>query len=213
MIELESGRRFKRLLGRGAANRLSISPQEISVEHEHLRAPLRFAPGAIAVATVDPGPGEIPRDHDVGRFPVLRLLGNRVIPRSEGIEGWLWTSRDGSSYTHLGDEDTAPNVAMVFLQPLSGPVLSEAFEPDFLAELAKRTPLGEPAIFGILLRAANVEKARAALDRISVLGVLTDREIPPVQRRHLPTDKPADPTAGRIGTDRSETSVPPPGMG
>jgi len=214
VVELEAPGGFKRLLGRKGPNRISISAREIVVEHQlHLQAPLRFAPGAIAVATIDPGPAHVARDARTGRFPILRRLGDRVIPRSEGIEGWLWTSRDGSAYTHLGDDDVAPNVAIVFLQPLGGEPVRAAFEHEFLAELAKRTPLGEPAVFGLLLRAQKVEKARVALERIGVLGILTDREIPPVQRRHLPGDKPADPDIGRIGADRAQTSVPPPGMG
>ena len=40
----------------------------------------------------------------VGRFPVLRRLGpTAVIPRTEGIEGWLWTSTGGTALTNLGE--------------------------------------------------------------------------------------------------------------
>jgi hypothetical protein len=213
ILELEGSGGFKRLLGRrGDENRISVSRQEISVEHDRLlRAPLRFAPGAIAVAVLDPGPPQIPKDGPVGRFPILRRLGDRVIPRSEGIEGWVWTSRDGSAYTYIGDDDVAPNLAIMFLRPLVGEPVRSAFDHSFLEDLAKRTPFAEPAIFGLLARVANLEKARAAFDRIGLLGGFTDREIPPVQRRHLAGDRPADPNVRTTGADRSQTSTPPPG--
>ena len=44
--------------------------------------------------------------------------------------------------------------------------------------------------------------------------MLTDKEVPPTLRRHLPTDKPADPMVQGGGADaaRAATSVAPPGM-
>jgi hypothetical protein len=44
--------------------------------------------------------------------------------------------------------------------------------------------------------------------------VLTDKEVPPTLRRHLPTDRPADPMVSGAGSDaaRAATSVAPPGM-
>ena len=61
-----SGGGMKRLMGskpRGE-HRLTLRPQEITVEHAGaLRAPLRFAPGSVVVASVDPGaasPGKAP---------------------------------------------------------------------------------------------------------------------------------------------------------
>jgi hypothetical protein len=45
----------------------------------------------------------------LGRFPILRRLGpDRVVPRTEGIEGWLWTSTGGTALTALGGENEAP---------------------------------------------------------------------------------------------------------
>ncbi len=183
---------FKKLLGGRGQNRLLLTPEEIVVEHgESLRGPLRFAPGAVTVATVDPGRASAGKGPAIGRFPVLHRLGpSQVVPRELGITGWLWTSEDGSAFTVLGSD--APNVALVFSPPLSGRVVEEAFEPAVLEELAKRSPLGEPALFGLLLRD------------------LTDREVPPVQRRHLAGDKEANPSIAVGESSRAGTSIPPP---
>ena len=205
---------FKRLLGgRKGPMTLSLSPVEIVVEHAHyLQAPLRFAPGAVTVASIDPGPAQLAKGMDVGRFPILhRLATGKVIPRSEGIEGWAWTSREGSALATLTGDD-APNLAFLFTPPLGGDGIVEAFEPHALAELAKRTPLGEPALFGLLLRVADVEDARPQLERLGLLGVISDREIPPAQRRHLPGDKPANPQISGVEIAGSESSKPPPGF-
>ena len=204
----------KRLLGgsRRGVHEISFAPNEIVIQHTgSLRAPLRFAPGSVVFAASDPGPGTISKGESRGRFPVLRRLSKTaVIPRSEGIEGWLWTSEEGSALTVLGDQ--APNLAFMFTPPLSGYVVLEAFEPHELEELAKRSPLGEPAVFGLLLRVERADEVRKELELFSFNSLLTDREVPPVQRRHLPDDKPANPTIARSDASRAETSVPPPGF-
>jgi len=201
----------RRLMGRRASgeHRLAFTPQEITVEHAGaLRAPLRFAPGSVVVAATDGGPASAGR-RSVGRFPILhRLAADRVIPREEGIDGWLWTSTDGSAFTVLGD--AAPNVAFIFSPPLAGERIEEAFEPADLAELAKRSPLGQPAVFGLLLRAEQPAAVLDVLNRYGLNGVITDREVPPVQRRHLPDDKAANPSLGAADVERAATSVPPP---
>ena len=202
----------RRLVGaRKAEGRLSLTPQEIVVEHAgSLRAPLRFAPGSVLVASIDPGPASVGKDGVRGRFPILRRIGiDKVIPRSEGIEGWLWTSTDGSAFTVLGDG--APNLALVFSPPLTGEPIEHAFLPDELAELGKRSPLGQPAVFGLLVHATKPEVARAELERYSLLRPVTDREVPPTQRRHLPDDKPANPAISGVESKHESTSVPPPG--
>src|SRR3954451_14962032 len=145
-VELSTrGGAMKRLIGRnrGGTHRLTFTPQEITVEHpDGLRAPLRFAPGSVVVASVDHGAAS-PGRRAVGRFPILhRLTAERVIPREEGIDGWMWTSGDGTAFTVLGDD--APNLAFVFSPPLAGERIEEAFEPGMLADLAKRSPLGQP---------------------------------------------------------------------
>ena len=203
---------FKRLLGGAKGEHcLWLSPREIVVAHAgSLRAPLRFAPGSVAVAVTDPGPAAAKSAR--GRFAILRRLSKTaVVPRSEGIEGWLWTGEEGTAMTILGDD--APNVAFLFTPPLAGPVVQDAFEPTMLEELAKRSPLGEPAVFGLLLRAERLDGLEKELERLSLNSVLTDREVPPVQRRHLPDDKPANPAIVRGDAARSQTSIPPPGFG
>ena len=214
LIELEAPTGgFKRLLGRKGPMYLSLSPAQIEVAHaQYLAGPLRFAPGAVAVATVDRGPAQPVKDAHIGRFPILhRLATGKMVPREEGIEGWVWTSRDGSALTSLSGEDV-PNVALLFVPPLGGPAVTEAFEPSALADIAKRSPLGEPALFGLLLRVVDVEAARVQLERLGVLGVISDRELPPPQRRHLPGDKPANPLATGVKTSGTESSKPPPGF-
>jgi hypothetical protein len=212
VLELEQPSGFKaKLLGKRGPYQVTLTPSEIVVEHgDALRAPLRFAPGSVVVASLDPGRTQIGKDERVGRFPILHRIGKtQVVPREEGIEGWVWTSTDGSAFTVLGNE--APNLAFIFSPPLAGETVMEAFEPAMLADLAKRAPLGEPAVFGLLLCVANFIKAKSALERWNLAGQITDREIPPVQRRHLPDDKPANPAVTGLDSSRAHTSMPPPG--
>jgi hypothetical protein len=212
-IEPPSGG-FKRLRGRKGPMHLFLSPAEIVIEHGHyLQAPLRFAPGAVTVAALDPGPATVAKDARIGRFPILhRLSTGSIVPREEGIDGWLWTAAGGTAMASITGDD-APNLAFLFTPPLSGPSVNEAFEPSALEELAKRSPLGEPAVFGLLLRVVSPEQVRPQLDRLSLGGVITDREIPPTQRRHLPTDKQANPAISGVQTAGNESSMPPPGIG
>jgi hypothetical protein len=204
----------KRLMGgRKDEGRVSFTPQEIAVEHgAALQAPLRFAPGSVIAASVDPGAATVGKDRPRGRFPILhRLAPDRVIPREAGIEGWVWTSTDGSAFTVLGD--AAPNLAFVFSPPLSGEQVESAFTPDDLADLAKRSPLGQPAVFGLLVHVTKPDVAQATLERYQLLRPITDRDVPPTQRRHLADDQPANPTVAAAESARARTSVPPPGMG
>jgi hypothetical protein len=210
-FELAQPGGFKKLLGGRGAGRLRLTPEEIVVEHpDSLRAPLRFAPGAVTVASLDPGAASVSKGAERGRFAILHRLGpKQVVPKELGIMGWLWTSTDASAFTVLGDD--VPNLALLFSPPLAGPGVEEAFEPAVLEDLAKRAPLGEPAVFGLLMRVDRTEAVREGLERYNLLRPLTDREVPPVQRRHLPDDKPANPSVGGIDTGREGTSVPPPG--
>ena len=212
-VGLSKGGGFKRLLGGGpkVEPALTLAPDGIVVRHGELLAPLTFAPGSVAVATIDAGPpsaGKAGR----GRFPILhRLAANRVVPRQQGIEGWLWTSTEASAFLVLGDE--APNAAFVFSPPLSAERLEGVLPAGTLAEVAKRSPLGQPALFGLLLRTDEPLVLERAFARYGFRTELTDREVPPPQRRHLPEDTPANPTLAADAGRRAQTSVAPPGVG
>jgi hypothetical protein len=198
---------------RSEGDRLTLRADGLSIEHGRvMHAPLELPLSAVRVATVDAGPAKV--SGEVGRFAVLRRLGpTTVIPRSEGIEGWLWTSTGGTALTNLGDQDEAPNVALVFAKPLDDARLRAAFDPEFVTALAARSPLGSPTVHGVLFRVADTLAAEQGFRRWGFQAVLTDKEVPPTLRRHLPTDRPADPTVRGAGDSaRAATSVPPPGM-
>jgi hypothetical protein len=203
----------KRLLGGPpkGEHRLTLTPTELVIEHGALEAPLRFAPGSVAVATIDHGPAQLGKDTGRGRFPVLhRLAPTRTVPREEGIEGWLWTNVEDSAFLVLGDE--APNVAFIFSPPLAPERLEGVLSQEQLELVAKRSPLGHAALFGLLLRTEDHLGLERGFDRYGFRSELTDREVPPTQRRHLADDKPANPALGATERDRAKTSVAPPGM-
>jgi hypothetical protein len=128
------------------------------------------------------------------------------------VEGWLWTGTSGSALTVLGDEDDAPNAALLFTKPLGEEAIA-AFEPAVAAEIAQRSPLGTPAITGLLFRAEDPTAAENVFRQYGLLKPLTDRDVPPTMRRSLPTDRSADPLLQAAGDARAATSVAPPGMG
>jgi hypothetical protein len=197
----------------GDGNALRLSGSGISIWHGRLmRAPLELPLGAIKVASVDGGPARV--SGQVGRFPILRRVSaTAVIPRHLGIDGWLWTSTGGTALTSLGDAKEAPNVALVFAKPLEETRVRSAFDPEFLQALAARSPLGSPTVYGLLCRVNDTVSAGNTFRRFGFQEVLTDKEVPPTLRRHLPTDQAADPVVHGDGDSaRSATSVPPPGM-
>jgi hypothetical protein len=210
-LESSRGRRKPRV---SEFDRLTLTSRGVTLEHGSvLRAPLEVPLALVKVAALDPGPAKV--SGQVGRFPVLRRLGpTTVIPHTEGIEGWLWTSSGGTALTNLGDDDEAPNAALVFGKPLDEGLVRVAFDPEFLMEVAARSPLGVPAVVGLLFRVGDTVAAGNGFRRWGFQDLITDREIPPVQRRHLPTDRPADPMIGSpAGADpRAATSVAPPGF-
>ncbi len=83
-----------------------------------------------------------------------------------------------------------------------------------IAALAARSPLGSPTVLGLLLRVDETASAENGFRRWGFQALLTDKEVPPTQRRHLLTDIPADPIVLGGGSDarRAATSVAPPGM-
>jgi hypothetical protein len=176
-----------------------------------LREPLAMPLGAIAVAAAEPGaaralPGE-------GRFPILRRLsGSAVVPREEGVEGWLWTSAGGSAFLSLCEDDAAPNAALVLAHPLGEDLVARTFEPNCVAALSARSPLGSPAVYGLLMRVADVMRAQNTVRKFNVANPLTDKEVAPTLRRSLPTDVSADPAVRFNDAARASRSVAPPGL-
>jgi hypothetical protein len=210
VLELEAPRSWGR--GRRSDDFVRLSAMGASITHERsLHTPLRLPLGTLQLGLVDPGmarPGGM-----VGRFPILkRLSATSVIPREQGVEGWLWTSLGGSALTVLGDPEDAPNAALLFTKPLGDDAVA-CFVPAMAEDIAARSPLGAPAVYGLLFRVTDTTKAENTFRQFGLLRPLTDREVPPTLRRALPTDRPADPklTAGEDA--RAATSVAPPGLG
>jgi hypothetical protein len=206
-IGLEPERSWKRRSSGDDA--LKLSPLGATLEHERLLiTPLKLPLGTLQIGLVEGG-----SDSANSRFPILhRLSATSVVPREHGIEGWLWTRGGGSAMTMLGDPDVAPNAALLFTKPL-GEELLEPFAPEALEEIAARSPLGAPAVYGLLFRVRDLSKAENVFRQFGLLRPLTDREVPPTFRRALPGDRPADPTLLASGDEaREATSVAPPGM-
>jgi len=211
LLELEGG--GKAWGRRRTVDFLKLSPQGIELHHAGvLREPLALPLGAISVAAAEPGAARaLPVE---GRFPILRRLsGTAIVPREEGVEGWLWTSIGGSAFLSLCDDDEAPNAALLFTNPLGEDVVNRTFEAACVAALAARSPLGSPAVYGLLMRIADVLKAQNAFRKFNIANPLTDKEVAPTLRRALPTDVSADPTVRFTEGSRAASSVAPPGLG
>jgi hypothetical protein len=209
VLDLEAPRSWGRRRGGSDQLRLSAMGATISFERA-LRTPLRVPLGTLQLGLVDPGPARA--DGMAGRFAILkRLSATAVVPREQGIEGWLWTSLGGSALTVLGDPEDAPNAALLFTKPLDD---VECFEPEIAQEIAARSPLGAPAVYGLLFRVTDTGKAENTFRQFGLLKPVTDREVPPTLRRSLPNDRPADPLLHSApGEDaRASTSVAPPGL-
>jgi hypothetical protein len=194
-----------------APDALRLSPNGATLEVESiLREPLRLTLGQLHLAQVDRGPAKV--RGQAGRFPVLRRLSaTAVVPREEGIEGWLWTSTGGSALTLVGEEDEAPTGALLFTKPLGPNDLQAAMKPEAFDALVARSPLGIPAVPGFLFRVQEPANAETAFRAYGLLRPLTDREVPPTMRRSLPTDKSANPTLGG-SSQGPKGSVAPPGF-
>lgn len=206
-LELPQSRGWRRRSGQLRLHGTELTLTQPGV----LREPLVLPGGRVEVAAVDRS--RPTRDGAHGRFPVLQRLGsNAILPFDQGIQGWLWSSLNGSALPTLCDPaDTPPNLALIFVKPLSDEEVVRCFEPTWVTALADRSPLGSPSVAGLLAVVADVGAAEDAFRRFGVLGPLTDRELPPTMRRHLPGDRPADvhvPTHDHAGT-----SVAPPGAG
>ena len=189
---------------------LRITPNGATFVHEMFRTPLRLPLGVLHLGLVERGSASPGRGS--GRFPVLRRLGaTGVVPREEGVEGWLWTSEGGSALTTLGDPEDAPNAALLFTKPLGPEQLEPCLAPDALAAIVARSPLGVPAVPGFLFRIVEPGKGETAFRTYNLLRPLTDREVPPTLRRSLPTDRAADPSL-HLKDRGPARSVAPPGF-
>jgi len=210
LLELEAPRSWKR---RRSVDFLKLSPLGIELHRDGiLREPLTMPLGAIAVAVAESG-GAKPVSGE-GRFPILRRLSaTAIVPRSEGVEGWLWTSTAGSAFPSLCEDDEAPNAALMFAHPLGADVVERCFEPGFVAALAARSPLGAPAVYGLLMRLDDVMRAQNSFRKYGISNPLTDREVAPTLRRSLPSDRSPDPEIRVDPQANAATSVAPPGMG
>jgi hypothetical protein len=208
LLELESTRKRKRTV-----DFIKFSPLGMELHHGGvLVTPLKLPLGAIAAAATESGPAR-PMAGE-GRFPILsRLSATKVVPQSEGVEGWLWTAAGGSAFASLCEEDQAPNVAILFAHPLGEETIMRRFVPEFAAAIAARSALGSPAVYGLLMRVRDRLPADRVFTKFGVAKPITDREVPPTLRRSLPGDRAADPTLRGTGDPREVTSVAPPGMG
>ena len=108
-------------------------------------------------------------------------------------------------------KDAAPTGALLFTKPLGPEQLEDALTREALAALVARSPLGVPAVPGVLFRVADATAAENAFRAYGLLRPLTDREVPPTMRRALPTDRSADPTVAGPSAGPS-SSVAPPGF-
>jgi hypothetical protein len=201
---------LERSRGRRSEDAVRLGPLGALIEHERaLRAPLRLPLGTLQLGLVEPGSAR--PETTSGRFPILkRLSAHAVVPREQGVEGWLWTTAGGSALTMLGDAQDAPNAALLFTKPLGEEAVA-CFQPEAAAEIAARSPLGAPAVHGLLFRVFDTRQAETAFRRFGLLKPLTDREVPPTMRRSLPTDRRADATVRGREDARAATSVAPPG--
>ena len=167
--------------------------------------------GAIALACTESGPAR-PMAGE-GRFPVLRRMSaTAVVPREEGVEGWLWTESGGSAFPLLCDEDQAPNVAILFAHPLGADTINRRFDPEFATAIAARSALGSPAVYGLLMRVGDLLLAQRTFTKFGVAKQLTDREVGPTLRRALPTDARRSMVRVSDSSPRSAL-VAPPGLG
>lgn len=209
LIPFEPSRSWGR--GRGH-DFMRLGPMGATIEHARLlERPLRLPLGVLQIGAIDAGPAHA--SPGTGRFPVLRRLSpTAVIPREEGIEGWLWTHSGGSALTTLGDDDDAPNALLLFTTPLGGDAV-DCFVPRAAEAIATRSPLGTPAIYGLLFRVADPLQTENMFRQYALAKPLTDREVPPTLRRSLPSDRPADQRIVATTDTRASTSVAPPGMG
>ena len=148
-IKLESESGWKRR--RAGEDVLRVSALGATLEHDRmLQEPLKLALGMLQIGIVEIGSADAK-----SRFPILRRLSaTAIVPREHGVEGWLWTRGGGSALTSSATTTRRPNAALLFTKPLGDDHL-RSFAPEALEEIAARSPLGSPAVYGLLLRVAD----------------------------------------------------------
>lgn len=211
-VELEQPKGLRKLAASGGERYVRLRGSELVFVHPGvLNVPFVLPGGLVSVASVDRGSNAA--EH--GRFPILhRMVNGRALPREQGIEGWLWTTKQRSVFPVFSERpEDEPNLALLFVKPLEEEDVVRWFRPEWVTTLAERSPLGKPSILGLLLCTERPSDAERAFREFGILRDPTDREVPPTYRRHLPTDKPANPLLTVAGDDpRAATSVAPPGF-
>jgi hypothetical protein len=101
---------------------------------------------------------------------------------------------------------------LVFTHPLGEDIVNRTFEAACVATVAARSPLGKPAVYGLLMRVSDQLHATNTFRKFNIANPLTDKEVPPTLRRALPTDVSADPTVRFHNDARASHSVAPPGL-
>ena len=192
VLALEAPRGWRRPRTSGT-DRLRLHAAGVSLEHGRvLFAPLELPLGAVKIATVDPGPARA--GADMGRFPVLRSLGpGNGDPAQRGDRGLAVDRQRRQRARHPGRGGRGAERRAAVRQAARRTGLRACFDADFVTALAARSPLGNPTLHGVLFRVASALDAERAFRRWGFQSVLTDKDVPPTLRRHLPTDVPADP--------------------
>ena len=197
--------------GAGRARRAAAEPagRRASRWTRCCSAPLRLPLGRLQIGLVDRGAARA--SGPIGRFPVLRRLSaTAVLPREEGIEGWLWTSTGGSALTVLGDEDEAPNGALLFTSPLGRDAARRRDAPRGAGRAGRALAAGRPGDPRRAVPLRRPGRAETAFRAYGLLRPLTDREVPPTMRRGAAHGQGARPVA--IRGEGPSGSVAPPGF-
>ena len=205
VLDLEGPRRRRGQL------RLSAMGATISFDGA-LRTDLRIPLGTLQFGLVDRGERPLRRHERPLPDPQAPVSATAVVPREQGVEGWLWTSLGGSALTVLGDPEDAPNAALLFTKPLGDDAVA-CFEPEAAQEIAARSPLGAPAIYGLLFRVTDTSKAETVFRRSACCARSpTARCRRRCGARCRPTSRPIRRCSGGGDDARASTSVAPPGL-
>ena len=206
----------KRLLGGRAEGRarLTLTPGEIVVEHGDCSAPLRFAPGIgrrrhdrpRARPTSARTPAAAASRSCTGSPPTASCRARRASRAGCGP-----TSRARRSPCSATRRPTSPSSSRRRSPPSASRACSRrACSPR--SPSARRS--ASRRCSGCCCAPRTTTELERGFERYGFRTELTDREVPPTQRRHLPDDKPANPSARRRrARPREDLRSPPPGLG